>query len=332
MSSEMEKPQIDDEALSKKREMNWMKVLFQIQISLSALCAAKFILYESYWSTIFFAILLIFLGHMGVAAGAHRLWAHRSYTASGPLRLFLLLCQTISGTGSVYDWVRWHRLHHKYFKTDLDPFNPSRGWFYAHIHSVALWLSPAQEKALEEIDMSDIEEENMVMFQKKWYPVLYVIFVLLLPINAPAEYWGESLYASLFIVGWLRYAFNLQLAWLIHSATNIWGLKPGEKYPCDTNLVFILTKSNWLSYHYIAPWDYQTSEYGQYGNDTVTKFIRICAALEMATDLKTIDSRTVREALTRSVIDQRDITECLLELTRDNTLPQDHYLNPKEYS
>lgn len=38
---------------------------------------------------------------MGVAAGAHRLWAHRSYTANGPLRLFLLLCQTMSGTVSI---------------------------------------------------------------------------------------------------------------------------------------------------------------------------------------------------------------------------------------
>ncbi|XP_018574709.1 acyl-CoA desaturase [Anoplophora glabripennis] len=331
MSSEVNKAE-KDETLSLSREINWLKVLFQIQITLSALCALHFLLYESYWSTVFFTIFLTFLGHMGVAAGAHRLWAHRSYTATGALRLFLLLCQTMSGTGTIYDWVRWHRLHHKHFGTDLDPFNPNRGWFYAHVHSVALRLSPAQEKALEEIDMTDIEAEKMVMFQKKWYPLLYLIFVLLLPINAPAEYWGESLYASLFLVGWFRYAFGLQLAWLIHSATKIWGLQPGEKYPCDTNLVFILTKSNWLSYHYLAPWDYQTSEYGQYGNDTVTKFIRICAALELATDLRTVDSKTVREALTRSVVEKKDITQCLLELSKDANLQPDHYLNPQKYS
>lgn len=69
--------------------------------------------------------------------------------------------------GSVYDWVRWHRLHHKHFGTDLDPYNPSKGWLYAHVQSVALKLSPAQEKELETIDMSDIESEKMLMFQKK---------------------------------------------------------------------------------------------------------------------------------------------------------------------
>ncbi|CAG9815705.1 unnamed protein product [Phaedon cochleariae] len=318
--------------LSTARETNWIKVLFQIQITLSALCAIHFLLSDSYWRTIWFTLLLVFLGHIGVTAGAHRLWAHKSYKANGVLRLFLVVCQTLSGTGSIYDWVHWHRLHHKHFGTDLDPYNPSKGFLYSQIQSVSLNLSPAQERALEGIDMEDLRKDKMVMFQKKWYFLLYVIIVLLLPINAPAEYWGENLYSSLFLVGWLRCAINLQLAWLIHSATKIWGLKPGEKYPCDTNLVFILNKSNWLSYHYLAPWDYQTSEYGQYGSDTVSQFIRVCAALECATDLRTVDSATVRSALTMSMVENRHITSCLQELCEKQTgVPIDHYLTPSKY-
>ncbi|CAH1100421.1 unnamed protein product [Psylliodes chrysocephalus] len=317
MSSKVVTETVQDngkDQLSNSREIDWLKVLFQIQVTLSALCAFSFIIYDSYWTTIFFGLTLTFLGHIGVAAGAHRLWAHQSYIANRPLRFFLMLCQTLSGTGSIYDWVRWHRLHHKYFGADLDPYNPSKGFFYAHVHSTVLRLSPAQERALKNIDMSDIEDDAIVMFQKKWYIAMYLIITLLLPINAPAEYWGESLYSSIFILGWLRGTINLNLCWLINSATKIWGLEPGEKYPCDTNLVFILNKSNWLSYHYIAPWDYQTSEYGQYGSDTVSKFIRICEVLECASDLKTIDSDTVRKALTISVVEKRNITECLLEL------------------
>lgn len=63
----------------------------------------------------------------------------------------------------------------------------------------------------------------------RWYIPLYILFVVLLPINAPAEYWGENLYAAFFLAGWLRYAIVLHSSWLIHSATIIWGLKPGEK-------------------------------------------------------------------------------------------------------
>lgn len=47
--------------------------------------------------------------------------------------------------------------------------------------------------------------------------------------NTPAEYWGESLLNSVFILGFLRLAITVNLAWLINSAALIWGLKPGDK-------------------------------------------------------------------------------------------------------
>nr|CAH7760489.1 unnamed protein product [Callosobruchus chinensis] len=254
MTEKMEHQQMEtgegQKKLSYSRETNWLKVLFQIQVTLSALCAIHFLLHESYWCTIIFS----------VAAGAHRLWAHRSYSANGILKTFLLFCQTLSGTGSVYDWVQWHRLHHKHFGTDLDPFNPTKGWFYSHIQSVALNLSPAQEEALKEVDMSDLEKDKMIMFQKRWYIPLYVIFVLLLPINAPAEYWGEQLHASMFLVFWLRYTLNLHLSWLIHSATRIWQLKPGEKYKIYRYVVLVsLIALLCLGWAYIPTnWDHIT--------------------------------------------------------------------------
>lgn len=39
--------------------------------------------------------LYIFTG-LGITAGAHRLWAHRSYTARLPLRILLCLCNTMA--------------------------------------------------------------------------------------------------------------------------------------------------------------------------------------------------------------------------------------------
>lgn len=37
------------------------------------------------------------LGGFGVTGGAHRLWAHRSYKAKWPLKVFLLYCYSIAG-------------------------------------------------------------------------------------------------------------------------------------------------------------------------------------------------------------------------------------------
>lgn len=50
----------------------------------------------------------------GITGGVHRLWAHRSYKASYPLRLFLMISNSIANQGSIWHWARDHRVHHKH--------------------------------------------------------------------------------------------------------------------------------------------------------------------------------------------------------------------------
>lgn len=42
------------------------------------------------------ALLLYKLGCVGVTAGAHRLWSHRAYKAKTPLKIILMLLQTLA--------------------------------------------------------------------------------------------------------------------------------------------------------------------------------------------------------------------------------------------
>ena len=42
------------------------------------------------------AVLLYQAGGLGITAGAHRLWAHRSYKAKWPLRLLLVIFNTLA--------------------------------------------------------------------------------------------------------------------------------------------------------------------------------------------------------------------------------------------
>ena len=72
-----------------------------------------------------------FLAGLGVTAGAHRLWSHKSYKAKLPLRIFLMILQTVAGQNCLYIWCRDHRVHHKYSETDADPHNTNRGFFFA---------------------------------------------------------------------------------------------------------------------------------------------------------------------------------------------------------
>lgn len=63
---------------------------------------------------------------LGITAGAHRLWAHRSYKARFPLRVILMVFNLIAFQDSVLDWARDHRVHHKFSETDADPHNATR--------------------------------------------------------------------------------------------------------------------------------------------------------------------------------------------------------------
>lgn len=113
------------------------------------------------------AILIASAGAVGITAGAHRLWAHKAYRARWPLRLILAIFQTLAFQNHIYEWVRDHRVHHKFTDTDADPHNSNRGFFFSHIG----WLMVRKHKDVafkgKTIDMSDLEKDWVVMLQKR---------------------------------------------------------------------------------------------------------------------------------------------------------------------
>lgn len=78
-----------------------------------------------------------------------------------------MLCQTLNGCGCIYDWVLDHRIHHRFHGTDDDPFNYKRGFFYAQVRNRMLTPNPRREELVKQIDMSDLENDKIVMFQKR---------------------------------------------------------------------------------------------------------------------------------------------------------------------
>lgn len=103
----------------------------------------------------------------GITAGAHRLWSHKSYKARLPLRIFLMLLQTVAFQNSIFEWVRDHRVHHKFTDTDADPHNASRGFFFSHMGWLLIRKHPDVKEKGKTIDMSDLEQDGVVMFQQK---------------------------------------------------------------------------------------------------------------------------------------------------------------------
>lgn len=63
-----------------------------------------------------------------------------------------------------------HRLHHAHFQQDEDPYYSKHSFLYAQLHGNLFKYSQQQEQLLKAVDMSDVEKDEIVMFQKRWVP------------------------------------------------------------------------------------------------------------------------------------------------------------------
>jgi stearoyl-CoA desaturase (delta-9 desaturase) len=201
----------------------------------------------------------------GITVGVHRLWSHRSYTASFPLRAFLMICNSIANQGSIFHWARDHRVHHKFSETDADPHNATRGFFFAHMGWLFVKKHPDVVKVGRELDFSDLLEDSLVMFQKKLDPwfALYCCFVL--PAQIASKGWGEEFWNGFFVAGALRYIVVLHFTWLVNSAAHLYGDHPYDvlSYPSENPFVsYCSVGEGWHNWHHKYPFDYAASEFG----------------------------------------------------------------------
>nr|AAM28483.2 acyl-CoA desaturase HassLPAQ [Helicoverpa assulta] len=254
------------------------------------------------WATILFSYILFVLAEIGITAGAHRLWAHKTYKAKLPLELLLMVFNSIAFQNSAIDWVRDHRLHHKYSDTDADPHNASRGFFYSHVGWLLVRKHPEVKKRGKELNMSDIYNNPVLRFQKKYAIPFIGAVCFALPTMIPVYFWGET-WSNAWHITMLRYIMNLNVTFLVNSAAHIWGNKPYDAkiLPAQNVAVSVATGGEGFhNYHHVYPWDYRAAELGNNSLNLTTKFIDFFAAIGWAYDLKTVSEDMIKQRIKRT--------------------------------
>eukprot|EP00518_Triparma_eleuthera_P008460 CAMPEP_0182487794 /NCGR_PEP_ID=MMETSP1319-20130603/48083_1 /TAXON_ID=172717 /ORGANISM="Bolidomonas pacifica, Strain RCC208" /LENGTH=349 /DNA_ID=CAMNT_0024689921 /DNA_START=568 /DNA_END=1617 /DNA_ORIENTATION=- len=227
---------------------------------------------------------------LGITAGVHRLWSHRSYEANFTVRLFLMLMNSIANQGSIYHWSRDHRVHHKYSETDADPHNATRGFFFAHMGWLYVKKHGDVVKAGRELNFDDLKADPVVMLQKKLDPwfALYMCYVM--PAQVASYLWGEDFWRAFFVAGALRYAVVLHFTWFVNSAAHLYGDHPYDpmSYPAENPFVsYCAIGEGWHNWHHKYPYDYAASEHGWTSQFNPTKmFIDTCAFFGMVKNRK----------------------------------------------
>ncbi|KAH8334712.1 hypothetical protein KR074_008062 [Drosophila pseudoananassae] len=271
-------------------QIRWPDLGAQTFLHVGALYGLYQLFYANFY-TFLWVVVTVWVSGIGITAGAHRLWSHKSYTASLPLRILLAFAFSIAGQRDAYTWALDHRIHHKFSETDADPHNAKRGFFFAHVGWLFLTPHPKVIAKRKVIDMSDLEADAVCMFQRKYYIPLFALCSIILPVAVPWYFWNEDLWMSFWINFNMRFTWTLNVAFFVNSVAHMYGNKPYDKniMSVEAPIVSLLAMGEgWHNYHHVFPWDYKTGEFGNYSLNITTGFIDFCAWLGLAKGRKSV--------------------------------------------
>ncbi|KAL9062648.1 MAG: hypothetical protein Q9157_008741 [Trypethelium eluteriae] len=262
--------------------VNWLNVALIIGMPLAG-CVA------SIWTpirtpTLIWAVLYYFCTGLGITAGYHRLWAHTSYSATLPLKIFLAFCGAGSVEGSIRWWARDHRAHHRYTDTDKDPYSVRKGLLYSHLGWMIMKQNP---KRIGRTDITDLNEDPVVRFQHKHYLAVMLVSGVFFPMAVAGLGWGDWLGGYVY-AGILRIFFVQQATFCVNSLAHWLGDQPFDdrNSPRDHVFTALMTLGEgYHNFHHEFPSDYRNAlEWFQY--DPTKCFIWACKQLGLAYNLK----------------------------------------------
>ena len=316
------KPHITETPLTRANwylHVNWLNVFFIFAIPLYGCIAAWWTPLR--WETAIWAVVYYFMTGLGITAGEcgnspnsppfwgvgsdilhvltkkplgyHRLWAHTSYSAGLPLRIFLAAVGAGAVEGSIRWWTRDHRAHHRYTDTDKDPYSVRKGLLYSHIGWMVMKQNP---KRLGRTDISDLNEDPVVVWQHRHYVKTVVVMGFVLPSIVTGLGWGDW-FGGLVYAGILRTFFVQQATFCVNSLAHWLGDQPFDDRNSPRDHVFtalVTLGEGFHNFHHEFPSDYRNAlEWHQY--DPTKWAIWIWKQLGLAYNLKEFRSNEIEK-------------------------------------
>ncbi|KAJ2752706.1 stearoyl-CoA 9-desaturase [Coemansia aciculifera] len=240
------------------------------------------------WATLYYA----FAG-LGITAGYHRMWAHTAYSATYPLQLFLAFAGSAAVQGSIFWWARDHRVHHRYTDTPRDPYDAIQGFWHCHI---GWMLVKKDRRRLGYADTSDLKSDPLVRWQHKYYPLLVLVFGVVLPTSVAGLLWGDWR-GGFFYATVLRMVMLHHATFCVNSLAHTIGTHTYDDVQTarDSWITALVTMGEgYHNFHHQFPNDYRNAiRFYQY--DPTKWFIRAMASLGLAYDLKTFPANEIEK-------------------------------------
>lgn len=226
---------------------------------------------------------------LGVTAGYHRLFSHRTYQAHWLVRFVLLCLGAASFQNSALRWASDHRLHHRYVDTDRDPYTVKKGFWHAH------WIWVMESKSYPLQGVEDLQKDPLVRWQDRHYFVIGAV-VACIPLVigwATGNLWGHFVMGLVF-----RIVLTHHTTFLINSAAHWFGSRPytDANTARDNALLAPLTfGEGYHNFHHKWPGDYRNGV-KWYQFDCTKWLLGFLAWFGLVRDLRRVPKATIQRA------------------------------------
>jgi stearoyl-CoA desaturase (delta-9 desaturase) len=258
-----------------------------------------------------------------ITLGYHRLFSHKAFKAKWPVKLFVLLFGAAAFENSALWWSSEHRKHHKHVDTDDDPYDITKGFFWAHMGWLMFKLKPDTPTE----NVQDLKKDKLVMWQHKWvHPISFVVSFIV-----PAFIgYGYAAYSGMdpmvgalggfLLPGVARVVMVQHATFCINSLCHMIGSQPYSTNHSarDSWIAAIFTMGEgYHNYHHEFQWDYRNGV-KSWQLDPSKWFIWGLSKIGLASDLKRVPNERILLAETRET--KRQVTDkiSLIEQAQDS--------------
>lgn len=273
--------------------LNWLNLILVVIIPMLGFYAA--VHHPPQWKTLTLGFILYVLSGISITAGYHRLYAHKSYNAALPVRIFFALFGAGAVEGSIKWWGHSHRVHHRFTDTPRDPYDARRGLWYSHMGWMLLKANP---KNRARADISDLTADWVVNFQHRHYLLIMLFMSLGVPTLIAGLGWND--YWGGFIYGGVIKSFVIQQAtFCVNSLAHWIGVQPFDdrRTPRDHVVTALVTfGEGYHNFHHEFPSDYRNAlKWYQY--DPTKIIIWSLSKVGLAWNLKKFSQNAIEQGL-----------------------------------
>jgi stearoyl-CoA desaturase (Delta-9 desaturase) len=201
---------------------------------------------------------------VGISVGYHRLFTHRAFETSAPMRAMLAIFGGFALEGGVIGWSCEHRKHHAYSDVEGDPHSPHvsgpgfkgkvKGLWHAHMG----WFFSTKGVAESELRFRrDLDADPVVRTVDRLYFV-WILLTLGIPF-AIGYLVGGTLWLGFEAMVWgglVRIFLGHHITWSINSICHMFGSRPYKARDESRNNFLLALPSfgeSWHNNHHAFP-------------------------------------------------------------------------------